>query len=198
MEPDTIVVQKSWDDKLTIKSSMPGNKRQKMLVGKAGVVTIELSDHENNAVCISEEIALRLAAIGLDLEALFSSARDVEWAVIGERIYLLQARPITTLYAWTDFELTHELDSGVPGDSDLITFANVGEVLPNPISPLTLSMIVKALNVELNKVWHSVSRQFFCTVGMRAAINYYNVSYLANLMQRSVEQRRETHRLPLL
>ena len=175
VEPDTIVVHKSWNNKLTIKSSMPGNKRQKMLVGKGGVVTIELNDHETKAVCISEEISLRLAAIGLDLETLFSSARDVEWAVIGEKIYLLQARPITTLYAWTDFELTHELDCGVPGDSDLITFANVGEVFPNPISPLTHSMILKAFNAEINKTYGSVSRQFFYTVGMRVAMNYYNM-----------------------
>lgn len=43
-------------------------------------------------------------------------------------IYLLQARPITSLERWTEEELMHELDFPIMSDDELLTFANVGEV----------------------------------------------------------------------
>ncbi|XP_043262878.1 uncharacterized protein LOC122403425 isoform X1 [Colletes gigas] len=174
VEPDTIIVHKSWDNKFTVKSLTVGNKQQKMLASSDGVVTINLDDKENKAVCVSEETVLRLAAIGAKLETLFGSARDIEWAVIDEKIYLLQARPITTLYAWTEFELKHELDMGVPSDIDMLIFSNVGEVLPYPISPLTLSVIIYGLNKSAKEVKATSSRRCMNVIAMKCLINYYN------------------------
>ncbi|XP_043593465.1 putative phosphoenolpyruvate synthase [Bombus pyrosoma] len=175
VEPDTIIVHKSWDNELTVTSSVAGNKYQKMLASENGVVTIELNDQENKTICLSEKIALRLATIGVDLEMLFGSARDIEWAVVNENIYLLQARPITTLYTWTDFELMHELDSGVPSDIDIFTFANVGEVFPYPISPLSISMTNRVLNSSTATAFQSLDRIFFHIVTMKCCVNYYNM-----------------------
>ncbi|CAL7941056.1 unnamed protein product [Xylocopa violacea] len=177
VEPDTIIVHKSWNNKLSIKSSTVGNKKHKILSSDNGVNTIELDDQEKKTVCLSEEMALRLAAIGVNLENLFGNARDIEWAVVNENIYLLQARPITSLYAWTDFELTHEMDTGVPSDIDIITFANVGEVLPYPVAPLTLSVSAKIFNSSCTVVLKTAARSFH-NVGMRCGINYYNVFLL--------------------
>ncbi|KZC06953.1 putative phosphoenolpyruvate synthase [Dufourea novaeangliae] len=175
VEPDTIIIHKSWNNKLTVKSSTAGNKRQKLLANENGLVTVDLNEQENNEICISETIALRLAAIGMNLETLFSSARDIEWAVIGEKIYLLQARPITTLYTWTEFELMHELDNGVPSDTDILSFANIGEVCPYPISPLSISAFEKAYNDIISATWFFKDRCLFNIVGMRYALNYYNM-----------------------
>lgn len=141
-----------------------------------GVVTVDLDNEENETICLSEEIALRLASIGVNLETLFGSARDIEWTVVNENIYLLQARPITTLYTWSDFELTHELDSGVPSDIDMLTFANVGEVFPYPISPLSISVIAETFNKHLAKEFHTQDNIFFHIIGMKCTLNYYNVS----------------------
>ncbi|CAK9798813.1 Probable phosphoenolpyruvate synthase [Anthophora quadrimaculata] len=175
VEPDTIIVHRSWNNKLTIKSSFVGNKKEKILTGDNGVVRIELNEQENKTVCVSEKIALRLADIGVNLESLFGSGRDIEWAVVNENIYLLQARPITTLYSWTDFELTHELDSSVPSDIDIITFANLGEVFPNPLSPLTISVIIGAFERGICNAFQITNRVFFTVIGMKCAINYYNM-----------------------
>lgn len=179
------MVHKSWDNKLTIKSSELGNRKQKILAKDNGVATIELSDEENKTICLSEQIALRLAAIGVYLETLFGSARDIEWAVVNENIYLLQARPITTLYTWTDFEISHELDSCVPSDIDMLTFANVGEVFPSAISPLTVSVIIRAFNKGVADAFKTIGRTFFCIVGMKCALNYYNVSGIMNSEERN-------------
>ncbi|XP_076291164.1 rifampicin phosphotransferase-like isoform X2 [Lasioglossum baleicum] len=175
VEPDTIIVRKSLDDKLTVESSTPGNKQQKMVTSDDGLITVDLTEQESKEVCISKEISLRLAAIGVYLENLFGSARDIEWAVVGEQIYLLQARPITTLYTWTDFELIHELDTEVPSDIDILTTANISEVLPYPLSPLSMSLYTSRFNDVCNLACGVFDRNMITIVTSRCMLNYYNM-----------------------
>lgn len=42
-----------------------------------------------------------------------------------EKIFILQCRPVTTLFTWSDFEVCHEHDSGFT-DFDAIMFHNCG------------------------------------------------------------------------
>ncbi|EZA62576.1 Putative phosphoenolpyruvate synthase [Ooceraea biroi] len=172
VEPDTLTVHRKWDNTLTMGTSVLGNKGQKVSMSGDGVVTSNTSEQETSRISISDETALRLAKIGLCLESIFGSARDVEWAVVGDAIFLLQARPITTINAWTDFELMHELDSGVPCDVDLMSFANVEEVLPQPVTPLTISTIINILNLSMGSKFDVHDNHYLVTVGMRCAINY--------------------------
>ncbi|XP_018056708.1 PREDICTED: uncharacterized protein LOC108692779 isoform X2 [Atta colombica] len=173
VEPDTFMIHRKWDNTLTIDSSVLGNKEHKILLDdRNGVITSALSEQEIKKISISDTSALRLAKIGLHLESLFGSARDVEWAIVDEQIYMLQARPITSINAWTDFEIMHELDSGVPCDVDLMTFANIGEVLPYPISPLSISTIIKVLNLSLCAKFNKFDCYYLHMVGMRCAMNY--------------------------
>ncbi|XP_070162550.1 rifampicin phosphotransferase-like isoform X2 [Polyergus mexicanus] len=173
IEPDTITIHRKLNNTLTIDTLVIGSKGEKILLKDDVVIKCTLSKQETRKISISDATALRLAKIGLRLESLFGSARDVEWAVVGERIFLLQARPITTINAWTDFELMHELDSEVPSDIDLITFANVEEVLPHPISPLSSSTIVKILNLSIGAKYN-LDCTYLHMVRMRCAINYFN------------------------
>jgi rifampicin phosphotransferase len=39
----------------------------------------------------------RLRMLGLQLERLFGSPQDVEWCIRGDKVLLVQSRPITTL-----------------------------------------------------------------------------------------------------
>lgn len=173
VEPDTFMINRKWDNTLTIDSSVLGNKEHKILLDDSnGVITSALSEQEIKKISISDTSALRLAKIGLHLESFFGSARDVEWAIVDEQIYMLQARPITTINAWTDFEIMHELDSGVPSDVDLMTFANIGEVLPYPISPLSISTIIKVLNLSLCAKFDKFDCCYLHMIGMRCTMNY--------------------------
>lgn len=176
VEPDTLTIHRKWDNTLTVGASVLGNKGQKLSAGDDDVTTSVLSEEEIKKMSISDASALRLAKIGLRLESLFGSARDVEWAVIGERIYLLQARPITTINAWTDFEIMHELNSGVPCDVNLMSFANVGEVFPYPVTPLSISTIIKILNLSVSAKFNKFDCNYIYIVGTRCAIDYSNVS----------------------
>ncbi|KAL6266847.1 hypothetical protein P5V15_003676 [Pogonomyrmex californicus] len=172
VEPDTLTIHRKWDDTLSIGALTVGNKERKISLNDDGVIISILSEQEIKNISISDTTALRLAKIGLRLESLFGSARDIEWAVVGEQIYLLQARPITTINAWTDFELMHELDSGVPCDVDVMTFANVEEVLPYPISPLSISTFIKVLNISVASKFNKFESAYLHMIGMRCALNY--------------------------
>lgn len=53
--------------------------------------------------------------------------RDVEWVMEGSgSLHLLQARPITALSPFGDWEAVHEFDSPVLGAHELLTTHNVG------------------------------------------------------------------------
>lgn len=181
MEPDTLILERDWNDTLTIKSIEVGKKSQKItMTENSGTTLNELTEDEMRKSSISNQIALNLAQVGMQLENIFQSSRDIEWAIIGDEIFLLQSRPITSLDNWTDFELTHELDSTVPVENDILTFANVGEVLPGVLSTLTLSTFVVYLSGVVNGNFNKPSIIPYCEhnihiSSMRITLNYMNV-----------------------
>lgn len=70
--------------------------------------------------------------------------QDIEWAVANGKLYLLQARPITTLTSGNID--TYEINESLAGDA-LWVNTNVGEAIPDVVTPLTWS-IVRALDIE--------------------------------------------------
>ncbi|XP_046747290.1 uncharacterized phosphotransferase YvkC-like isoform X2 [Diprion similis] len=180
IEPDTVIVERSLNNDLAVKDLKLGKKTHKVsMTLDEGTVTEELKDSYHNELCISEEVALKLSKMGTHLEALFGTARDIEWAVAQGKIFLLQARPVTALDNWSDFEITHELDSPVPSEIDILVFSNVGEVYPGATSPLTLSTVVRSLDraIQLDSTsrpTNSYCETFIGTTGMRCYMNYMN------------------------
>ena len=182
VEPDTIILQRDWNDTLTIKNIEVGKKSKKItMTENSGTALKELTEKEIKESSLRNQDALKLAKVGIQLENIFQSYRDIEWAIIGDKIFLLQSRPITSLDNWTDFELTHELDSTVPLPNDILTFANVGEVLPGVLSTLTLSTFAVYLNGSVNGNFKKPSIIPYCEYNihissMRITLNYMNVS----------------------
>jgi pyruvate, water dikinase len=60
-----------------------------------GVERRELRAEEGGAQTLDEERLRELARIGDDLEQRLGGAQDIEWALQGDKIYVLQARPVT-------------------------------------------------------------------------------------------------------
>lgn len=50
-----------------------------------------------DAPVLDDDDLVRLAALGRRLEEYFGAPQDIEWAMAGQDVYLLQSRPITTL-----------------------------------------------------------------------------------------------------
>jgi len=105
-------------------------------------------------VLTNSQIA-RLVDTGLAIADLFGTAQDIEWAIAGDKLYILQSRAITTQAAQQEPAPLPPDEINVPGDDawlpeekvshpfDLWTRANFGEVLPYPVTPLTLSSLQK-------------------------------------------------------
>lgn len=72
----------------------------------------------------------------------FECQQDIEWAVANGNLYILQARPITTLSSGNLD--TYEINESLAGDA-LWVNTNVGEAIPDVVTPLTWS-IVRALD----------------------------------------------------
>jgi len=64
------------------------------VVDRGGATTQE--DLPNGGVLDDDELAA-LAELGRSLEETFGCPQDVEWAIAGGELYLLQSRPVTTL-----------------------------------------------------------------------------------------------------
>jgi pyruvate, water dikinase len=46
---------------------------------------------------LTDEELLKLSELGRKLEEKYEDAQDIEWAIVGEEIFLLQSRPVTTM-----------------------------------------------------------------------------------------------------
>jgi rifampicin phosphotransferase len=78
----------------------------------------------------------------------FGVPLDLEWAIDTEgTLYFLQARPITRLPSDP-----RELDL-LPDPSGVITRANIGEMMPGAVTPLTLSTTARGIDQGLQRMY---------------------------------------------
>lgn len=72
-------------------------------------------------------------------------------------VLILKARPVTSLDAWTEYELRHEFDSPILTDADYVTKASTGKVAPGAATPLSLSVIARTLELNFQA---TIKKQF--------------------------------------
>jgi pyruvate,water dikinase len=90
-----------------------------------------------------EAVAALLGVFGA-VEELLGAPQDVEWGWDGERLWLLQARPVTAAPSpdWDRAWRFGFRESGYETDAEALwTTANVGEAIPGVVTPLTSSLI---------------------------------------------------------
>ncbi|MBT2613840.1 hypothetical protein J7I97_37970 [Streptomyces sp. ISL-87] len=124
------------------------------------------------APVLSAPEAGELARLGLAIEELYGEPRDVEWAREAGSFRILQARPITTVAAprpevWNDST----------GTDSLWTSANLGEAVPDVMTPATWSF-VKAFMGDVMVGASLEGRPMYGNIGGRF---YMNLSVTATL-----------------
>lgn len=72
-----------------------GTKCTRVDRGGTGVVTREVEPADRERFCLTDEEVFRLAELGRRTAGLLGGEQDIEWAIAGSRIWLLQARPVT-------------------------------------------------------------------------------------------------------
>ncbi|WP_435151690.1 pyruvate, water dikinase [Haladaptatus sp. DFWS20] len=57
----------------------------------------DVPEDKRNARVLSEDDISRLVELGEEVEAHYGTPQDVEWAIVGDDVFMLQSRPITTI-----------------------------------------------------------------------------------------------------
>jgi pyruvate,water dikinase len=127
------------------------------LVHDAGAVALNVSEQ-----AINEQEALSIAELARRVEAQFGAPQDIEWALSGGVLHILQARPITTLVAAEEPEPISTAPVVAPpgfwqrGDSHY----------PQPLYPFTRSVLLPAANsgfremcAEFGLLWETVEER---------------------------------------
>lgn len=95
VNPDHFVVNTTTGE---IIERRPGDKKVAIRAAEGGPRRVELDGREDEA-CLSDEQVRALAALGARVEAHYGAPQDTEWAIDADgELWLLQARPITTLF----------------------------------------------------------------------------------------------------
>lgn len=101
VEPDTYVVDTT---DLQIIDLHLGHQTHKVVRADTGDLTVPLEAPEAGGRVLSEAEVVALADLGRRVERHYGTPQDLEWAIEDGEIFLVQARPITTLHQPADGE----------------------------------------------------------------------------------------------
>ncbi|MBE7121234.1 phosphoenolpyruvate synthase [Bacillus cereus] len=98
---------------------------------EGGTETKQIAPNQQKIQTLTEQQILQLARIGRQIEAYFGSPQDIEWCLVDDTFYIVQSRPITTLYP-------------IPkaNDQENHVYVSVGhqQMMTDPLKPLGMSL----------------------------------------------------------
>ncbi|GAB6020860.1 hypothetical protein CHUAL_003510 [Chamberlinius hualienensis] len=185
VDPDTVIVNRSWNDQLNIDRIQIGSKKVQTNMSELGTDEVATADSSNCS--LSEEMALKLGELALYLEKLFGSSRDIEFAIHQGTIYLLQSRPVTTDNPLTDNEIMHEYDTPLKTDKESFSTANIAEVFPGAATPMTITLLMRSHSPFFNKytMWKADTYKFDPTPNDLMWGVFYNNLFFDMILQKS-------------
>jgi phosphoenolpyruvate synthase/pyruvate phosphate dikinase len=91
----------------------------------------ELEPERQNRQVLTDEQILQLEGIGRKVEEHFGSPQDIEWCLADDQFYIVQSRPITTLYPIPE-----------ANDQENHVYVSVGhqQMMTDPLKPLGMSL----------------------------------------------------------
>jgi pyruvate,water dikinase len=81
-----------------IDKKVPAKKRAVYALKGGGTIEHGIDPELQNTQTLTDEQILQLEQIGRNIEQHFGSPQDIEWCLAGDTFYIVQSRPITTLY----------------------------------------------------------------------------------------------------
>lgn len=92
-----------------------------------------------NSQALTDEQILQLERIGRTIEAHFGRPQDIEWCLVDATFYIVQSRPITTLYP---IPKANDGVNNVRSDQENHVYISVGhqQMMTDPMKPLGISV----------------------------------------------------------
>jgi rifampicin phosphotransferase len=139
VEPDDLVIDKATR---RVIHRTPGEKQVMSVAAPHGTQDVAVDPLRQKAWVLSDAQLENLARMGCALEAHFGTPQDIEWALVEDRLYVLQSRPVALIDAEPappGDDIWPAVGEQPPQHFDLWTQVNVGEVWPDPVTPLVWS-----------------------------------------------------------
>jgi pyruvate,water dikinase len=134
--PDRFIINKR---NLKIIYRKISDKKIECVIDNAGSAQERLVKGERiNTPSIDNKTVKKLAKQAGKAERNFGCPQDIEWAVSGNRIFFLQARPVTAIPPKKSWE-----------DRQIWCNSPAKEVMPDVVTPITWSMLLEAVGEEL-------------------------------------------------
>jgi phosphoenolpyruvate synthase/pyruvate phosphate dikinase len=103
---------------------------------EGGTITQELPEAQQGQQALTDQQIIDLAALGKQIQQHYGTPQDIEFCMVKENFFIVQSRPITTLYPLPEIP-EHPLRV-------LLSFGHV-QMMPNAIKPLGRSVLRTAL-----------------------------------------------------
>ncbi len=109
---------------------------------EGGTETQRIDPDQQKTQTLTEQQILQLARIGRQIEAYFGCPQDIEWCLVDDTFYIVQSRPITTLYPIPE-----------ANDEENHVYVSVGhqQMMTDPMKPLGLSFFLLTTNAPMRK-----------------------------------------------
>ncbi|MBI0577345.1 phosphoenolpyruvate synthase [Neobacillus cucumis] len=162
VSPDCYKVQE-----YKIVDKMISNKKMAIYGRKeGGTETQEIAPDQQKTQTLTDQQILQLARIGRQIEAFFGCPQDIEWCLHDDTFYIVQSRPITTLFPIPE-----------ANDQENHVFISVGhqQMMTDPIKPLGLSFFLLTTPAPMRKaggrLFVDVTKQLASTVSRNILLN---------------------------
>ena len=138
--PDTIVVDKNTE---RIVSYEVANKEIMTVRTSDATEEIPVPERLRKKHSLTRDQVIRLTQLGQKIEQYYQMPMDVEWALEKDKLYIVQARPITVLPPeWV-----------LPEKDVIYTKGSLAEHLPNPATPLFATLGLEIVNRASALLW---------------------------------------------
>lgn len=109
---------------------------------EGGTETKQIDLAQQKIQTLSEQQILQLASIGRQIEAYFRCPQDIEWCLVDDTFYIVQSRPITTLYPIPE-----------KNDGGNHVYISVGhqQMMTDAMKPLGLSFFLLTTSAPMRK-----------------------------------------------
>ena len=94
VEPDTYHVDRAT---AMLRDVRIGCQSVRITTGPDGDVVEELDAADGWRRGLTDDEVVRVANLGLDIERHYGSPQDIEWAFVGDKLFVVRSRPMTTL-----------------------------------------------------------------------------------------------------
>ncbi|MFB5265644.1 phosphoenolpyruvate synthase [Paenibacillus enshidis] len=123
---------------------------------EGGTETKQITPEQQNTQTLTDQQILQLAHIGREIEAYFGQPQDIEWCLADDTFYIVQSRPITTLYPIPE-----------ANDQENHVYLSVGhqQMMTDAMKPLGLSFFLSTTLAPM----HTAGGRLFVDITSRLA-----------------------------